>query len=285
MRKTAPLLFGAHMSISGGISLAIERGESIGCTAIQIFSKSNRQWKARPLQTEEVNAFHSTLKHSLIKSVITHASYLINIGSPNKELAEKSTLALIEELNRCAELSINYLVLHPGSHSNTSQAECLQQISNNIDRALEETNHKTSILIETMAGQGSSVCYSFEQIATIIERSHYKKNIGVCFDTCHAFVAGYDFRTEKTYNDMWELFDNIIGLKKLHAMHINDSKTDLGSRVDRHANIGEGKIGLEAFTLLFNDPRFFDVPKILETPYATLDDHKKNMDIIRSLIT
>ncbi len=285
MANTTPLLFGAHMLISGGTSLAIERGESIGCTAIQIFSKSNRQWKAKPMQTEDVNAFKSALERSSIKSVITHASYLINIGSPNKELADKSTLALIDELNRCAELSINYLVLHPGSHSNTNEADCLQRISNNIDKALEQTNHKTSILLETMAGQGTSVCYTFEQIATIIQLSQYKKNLGVCFDTCHAFVAGYDFRTEKAYHNMWEHFDKTIGLKKIHAMHINDTKTDLGSRVDRHANIGEGAIGLQAFKLLFNDSRFFNVPKILETPYATLEDYKKNMAVIRSLIT
>jgi deoxyribonuclease-4 len=285
MKQKTHLLFGAHMSIAGEISLAIERGESIGCTAIQIFTKSNRQWKAKELATQDTNAFKAAWYNSSIKSVITHATYLINIGSPNNELAEKSVMALTEELNRCNDLSIPYLVLHPGSHSNTDVNECLKRISANLDRSLEKSNSKTSILLETMAGQGTGVGHTFEQIATIIESSHHKSKIGVCFDTCHAFAAGYDFRTKTTYKNMWENFDKTIGLHKLHAIHVNDSKGGLGSRVDRHADIGEGKIGLEAFKLLFNDPRFVAIPKVLETPRATIEDYEKNMAVVRSLIT
>lgn len=285
MKKKTDLLFGAHMSIAGEISLAIERGESIGCTAIQVFTKSNRQWKAKALATKDIAAFKATWEKSPVKSIVTHATYLINVGSPDPELAEKSTLALIDELNRCNLLSIPYLILHPGSHSNRDINECLDRISKNLDRALESNNGTTSILIETMAGQGTSVGNTFEQIATIINNSHHKNSIGVCFDTCHAFASGYDFRTKSHYNQMWQHFDKTIGLNKLHVIHVNDSKGDLNSRIDRHAAIGEGKIGLEAFKLLFNDTRFANIPKILETPHTSIEDYKRNMAIINSLIT
>lgn len=284
MKKKTDLLFGAHMSIAGGFSLAIERGESIECTAIQVFTKSNRQWNAKSIAEEDIANFKLRWKNSSIKSIISHASYLLNIGSPNDELAEKSTKALTDELNRSSALGIPYLVLHPGSHSNTDINECLKRIAENLDRALENSNGGTAILLETMAGQGTSIGHTFEQIATIIKNSHHKRSIGVCFDTCHSFAAGYDFRTKSSYNDMWNNFDKTIGLHKLHAMHVNDSKGDLGSRIDRHADIGEGKIGLEAFRLLFNDPRFENTPKVLETPRATIEDYVKNMATIRSLI-
>lgn len=284
MNKSTPILFGAHMSISGGMYKAIERGESIGCTAIQIFTKSNRQWYAKPLNQDDVGTFHKTWKQSSVASVIAHASYLLNIGSPNNELAEKSVIALSEELNRCSVLSIPYIVLHPGSHSKTDAESCLKRISSNIDKALENSDGKTYILLETMAGQGDSVGNTFEQLATIIKHSHHKSKLGVCLDTCHAFVAGYDFRTKKTYNDTWTLFDKTIGLEKLHAIHCNDSKTDLGSRIDRHTDIGKGKIGLDAFELLFNDHRFAHIPKILETPKENLSDDLRNMETIKALI-
>ena len=272
------------MSIAGEICLAIERGESIGCTAIQIFTKSNRQWYAKTLDEVDVQAFKETWKQSSIQSIIVHASYLLNIGSSNADLEKKSLHALEIELNRCAELDVPYLVIHPGSHTNTDEETCLEQISKNIDKVLNKIPHGT-ILIETMAGQGSQVCYTFEQLAQIIKHSKHKKRIGVCFDTCHAFVAGYDFRTEKTYNLMWEQFDKIIGINKLKAIHINDSQKDLGSRVDRHMDVGKGKIGLKAFELLFNDPMLFDIPKILETPRTDLADYRKNMDVLEELLS
>ena len=284
MKKERSLLFGAHMSISGEISRAIERGESIGCSAIQIFTKSNRQWQAKALFEQDIQTFKQTWKKSSVQSIIAHASYLLNIGSPNEETEKKSLEALEIEFARCADLTIPYLVIHPGSHTNTDEESCLMRISKNIDKLLTKIPHGT-ILLETMAGQGSQVGYTFEQLATIIKLSTHKKRIGICFDTCHAFSAGYDFRTEKTYKLMWEHFDATIGINKLKAFHINDSQKDLGSRVDRHTDIGKGRIGLEAFGLLFNDPAFFDVPKILETPKADLVDDKKNMEVLMSLIS
>ena len=284
MKKEHQLLLGAHMSIAGEIRLAIERGESIGCTAIQIFTKSNRQWHAKPISKENITAFKQAYKNSSLQSVIAHAAYIVNIGSPNKDLEKKSFDSLKIELNRCADLNIPYLIVHPGSHGNTDENSCLNRINVNINKLLTETADCT-ILLEIMAGQGSIVGYTFEHLAHIINNSDHKKRIGVCFDTCHAFAAGYDFRTEKTYNLMWEQFDKIIGINKLKAIHINDSQKDIGSRVDRHAEIGKGKIGLKAFELLLNDPNFFDIPKVLETPKDDLADYKKNMEILINLLS
>lgn len=285
MTKKNPILLGAHMSISGGKHRAFERGESIGCTAIQLFTKNNRQWKAKPLNQEEIELFKTTAKQSSIQSLVAHATYLINIGSPNKIIEKKSVDAVIIELKRCNALGIPYLVLHPGSHLNTDEESCIKRIATNLNKILKATPGKTMLLLETMAGQGSTVCHTFETIAHIIKQSKYKHRLGVCFDTCHAFVAGYDFRTQKTYDAMWKEFDHIIGLNKLKVIHINDSKRELGSKVDRHAEIGKGKLGLQAFRLLCNDKRFFNIPKILETPMKELDDHLKNMKIIYSLLS
>ncbi len=272
------------MSISGGLHHAIERGESIGCTAIQIFTKSNRQWHAKPIDKEAIELFQKTWKQSSIQSIIVHATYLINIASHKTELEHKSIAALKEELERCDMLGLPYLVLHPGSYAGGHENEALERVTRNLDMIFESVESKTCILLETMAGQGTSLCYSFEQIATIINKSKHKHRLGVCFDTCHAFTSGYNFSTKKDYLDMWKKFDDLIGIHKLHAMHINDSKTACGSRVDRHADIGKGKIGLEAFKLLFNDKRFVHISKILETPYETIEDYKPNMEIIYSLI-
>lgn len=284
MKKQHSFLLGAHMSIAGGISQAIERGESIGCTAIQVFTKSNRQWEAKPLTTDDIAAFKSAWHNSTIRSVVTHATYLINIGSPNQEVEKKSMEALAVDLNRSAALNIPYLILHPGSHTNTDEQSCIQRISDNLNILLEK-NPTMTILLETMAGQGSSVGYTFEHLAEVIKHSRFKSQIGVCFDTCHAFAAGYDFRTEKSYTDMWDQFDTVVGLNKLKVFHLNDSKTDIGSRVDRHTHIGKGKIGLNAFEMLVNDPRFFDIPKILETPKADLREDKENIETIMNLLS
>jgi deoxyribonuclease IV len=287
MKKHHSLLVGAHMSVAGGIHLALERGESIGCTAIQIFTKSNRQWHAKALSNEEIIAFKDAWKQSSVHSIITHATYLINIGSPDKEIEKKSVDALSMELERSASLGIPYFVLHPGSRINSDEKACIEQISSNLNKVLKK-NPDISILLETMAGQGTNVGYTFEHLAEIIKQSDFKRQLGVCFDTCHAFAAGYDFRTEKTYKDMWEQFDKVIGLDKLKALHINDSKAAIGSRVDRHTDIGKGKIGLKAFELLLNDPQFFDIPKILETPKDGKDalaDDKRNLETIIGLLS
>lgn len=281
--KKSPLL-GAHMSIAGGLEKAIERGESIGCTAIQIFTKSNRQIYAKPITPKEADLFKKTAAASSIQSIVAHASYLINLGSPNESTATQSIKSLITELHRCDQLDIPYLVVHPGSHVGTDEQECLERITANIDSILKQAKTNTMLLLETMAGQGSSVCYRFEDIATIINNSSHGKSLGVCFDTCHTFVAGYDFRTEKAYTDMWHSFDTIIGLEKLKAIHLNDSKKDVGSFVDRHEDIGKGKLGIDTFRFIMNDKRFTDIPKILETPKDNLEDDRRNLEILRSLI-
>ncbi|MCX5925533.1 MAG: deoxyribonuclease IV [Candidatus Dependentiae bacterium] len=284
MKQKKTLLLGAHMSISGGFEKAIQRGESIGCTAIQIFTKSNRQWHAQKITNEQALLFKQTMTSSTIKIVIAHATYLINLGSPQKSVAEKSVLALVQELARCDQLDIPYLVLHPGSHLESGESICIKQIIENIDSALEQAQSNTMLLLETMAGQGTSVCYRFEDIATIINSSKNPTKIGVCFDTCHVFAAGYDFRDPETYKAMWLQFDAIVGYEKLKVIHLNDSKKDLGMHVDRHENIGKGKIGLNAFRLIINDKNLASVPKILETPKTTLEDDRNNISIIEKLV-
>lgn len=286
--KKQRLLLGAHMSISGGMEKAIERGASIGCTTIQIFTKSNRQWNAKELSAHEIEQFKDTAKALKIAPIIAHATYLINIASADPKISNSSTQALAMELARCQNLDIPYLVLHPGSYGKGTPEEGLDRISYHLDAIFEQVPGHTMILLETMAGQGTALCWSFEQIAAVIKKSEHKKRLGVCFDTCHAFVAGYDFKDSESYHALWKLFDEQIGLEKLKAIHINDSKKGLGSRVDRHEHIGKGALGLEAFSLLFNDPRFFDIPKILETPKATEEpftEDKMNMETIRALLT
>ena len=284
-QKKHILLLGGHMSIAGGMYKAIVRGQEIGCTAIQVFTKSNRQWGAKPLTQEDVTHFKKTWKESSIKSIISHSTYLINLGSPKKEIFKKSLASLEDELQRCIKLGIPYLVLHPGSCLDSSEQQCIKQIASALDELLEKTKGKVKILLETMAGQGTGVGHSFEQIAEIFGYCTQKRRLGVTLDTCHIFAAGYDVRTKKGYEHVISQFDKVIGLHKLKAMHINDSMRDLGTRVDRHEDIGEGKIGLDAFRYLFNDERFFDIPKILETPEGTPENYAMNMCVIKMLLT
>lgn len=285
-KKNHTLLLGAHMSIAGGLDQAVVRGESIDCSTIQLFTKSNRQWKAKKLSPEDIDLFKQTVKNSSIKKehIVAHASYLINLGSTDTEINKKSIAGLIEEIERCEALEIPYLVLHPGSSQNANMTDCLNTITENLDTVLQLTPGKTMVLLETMAGQGTSVCYQLEHLAYIYKKSKFKNRLGVCLDTCHIFAAGYDFRTEATYHDFWTTFDHIIGINALKVIHVNDSKKELGSRVDRHENIGKGKIGLVAFKLLFKDERFFAIPKILETPKGSLEEDVLNMKTIKSLL-
>lgn len=283
--KKHRLLYGAHMSIAGGLPLAIERGESIHCTAIQIFTKSNRQWQAKPITQEEATAFCSAAKNSSITSIVAHASYLINLASAEARVREQSTAALVVELERCEQLGIPDLILHPGSFGASTEQEGAAHVSACLDVALEKAQSNTHILLENMAGQGSSVGATFKQLAQIRNNVHAKRKVGFAFDTCHAFAAGYSFSDPASYHALWDEFDAILGLQHLKAVHVNDSKKECGCRVDRHEDIGKGKIGLEAFRLLFNDPRFFDIPKILETPQDELQDYARNMHVLRELIS
>ncbi len=281
------VLLGAHMSIAGGVYNAVAEGESINCTCIQIFTHSNRQWAHKSISAEEAQKFKEAQKNSSIEMAVVHASYLINIGSVNKGIREKSKKTLLMELEHCRQLDIPYLIMHPGSAAGSSEEDCLNSISEQLNEILEETDNKiTTILLENTAGQGSNVGYKFEQLAKIISQVKHKKRIGVCLDTCHAFTSGYDFRTEKEYKAMWQEFDKIIGIEKLKAIHMNDSKSDLGSNVDRHENIGEGKLGLAAFKLIMNDPKFLHIPKIIETPKGEnwQKDDKKNLDTLIGLV-
>lgn len=271
---------GAHMSIEGGFYRAIERGEKIGCTALQLFTKSNRQWQAKPITQTEIARFKEAWKASPITFITAHASYLINIGSPDQAVAHKSLKALILELERCAALGISTLVLHPGSRLTSTKEECLEQVTNNINSALEATE-KTIVVVETMAGQGSNIGSSFEDLAVIIKHVKQKHRIGVAMDTCHLFAAGYDIATQNGFLGTLKQFDDTIGIDQLRLIHLNDSKQPLGSHVDRHEEIGKGKIGLEGFSLIMNSTQLAHIPKILETPDP--DKYAYNMEILRDL--
>ena len=224
--KKHTLLLGAHMSIAGGFEKAIKRGESIHCTVIQIFTKNNRQWYAKPITKQEEIIFKNTVKNSSILSVIAHASYLINIGSPLKHIEEKSYNSLVEELQRCEQLGIKYLVIHPGAHLNGTIDECITRIAYNLNKALTQIPG-ISILLENTAGQGTNIGYSLEQLALIREKTQAKERIHFCFDTCHAFAAGYDIRSLQAYIAFWENYNQIIGIKHLKAIHININFTKL----------------------------------------------------------
>lgn len=282
--KQNPLL-GAHMSIAGGVHHALLEGEKIGCTAIQLFTANNRQWSFNSIPAHEVELFLELKQKSSIQTIMSHACYLINIGSPDATIIEKSARALAAELARCQQLEIPYAVVHPGAYTTSDPESCMQRIAQNIDSILEKMGDACHILLENSAGQGSNVGYTFEQLAYIHSHIHHKKWVGICLDSCHAFAAGYSFATKEQYQAMWKEFDDRIGLQNLKALHINDSKKGLGSRVDRHEHIGQGAVGLEAFSLIMNDDRFVDIPKILETPKEKeLIEDIRNIAVLKSLI-
>ena len=277
-------LLGAHVSISGGIYKAPPRGKDIGCDAIQIFSKNQMQWTAKPLTIQEAEKFKKELVVNDIKDTVIHTSYLINIGSPDKEKLEKSRNALIDEFERAMLLGIPYIVLHPGSHMGKGEELGLDIVAESINYIFDITKgNNTMLLLETTAGQGSNLGYKFEQIAYLIEKTKDKDRIGVCFDTCHIFAAGYDIRTKEAYEKTIREFDKIIGIPNLKAIHLNDSKNDIGTRKDRHEHIGKGYIGLSAFEFIVNDERFANIPMILETPGGE-KYYRENLEILRSLI-
>jgi deoxyribonuclease-4 len=280
------MMFGAHMSIAGGFEKALVRGESIGCQVIQIFTKNNLQWKAKKITKKECDGFHSLSKKLKIKQAIAHDSYLINLASPSPDQYSKSIEAFFDEVERCEMLQIPFLVFHPGSHSGSGEREGLKKIAQSINLIKKKKRgFNVSLLLETTAGQGSNLGYKFEHLAEIIKRVGEKESLGVCLDTCHIFAAGYDITTERGYHKTFEIFDKLIGLDKVKAIHLNDSKRELGSRVDRHEHIGKGFMGLEPFRLLVNDNRFTGVPKILETPKGSdLKEDIENLRILRSLI-
>jgi deoxyribonuclease-4 len=283
---TKKVLLGAHMSIAGGVHTAIERACSINCTAMQIFVKNNMQWFARPLSTDEIRAFLDHQQRAQLESVFAHANYLINLAATNPQFHANSLRALAEELIRADDLGLPFLVMHPGAHLGAGEEAGLEQITASIDaiwRVIPKV--KTKIALETTAGQGSCLGYHFEHIAHIINNVHEPERICVCLDTAHTFAAGYDIGSEIAVKKTFREFDRTIGRDSLAAIHLNDSKAPRGSRVDRHAHIGKGKIGLAAFRFIMNEPRFGKIPKVLETPKGKeLKEDVANLKTLRRLI-
>jgi deoxyribonuclease IV len=285
--KAVPIL-GAHMSIAGGYSESVERAYSAGCLCVQLFTKNNNQWRAKEILPEEIDAFQSALSRRKILHPLSHSSYLINIASPQPELWRKSIDALVVEIQRAALLGIPNVVLHPGAHMELEVEAGLRRASAALDEAFAQTKGlRTGILLETTAGQGTCLGHRFEHLASLIHQSHAPGRLGVCFDTCHAFAAGYALGSEAEYAATMDQLDRIVGLHLIRAFHLNDSVKGLGSRVDRHAHIGKGLIGREAFRQLLNDDRFTVIPKYLETPKGEengRDLDKINLSRLRRMI-
>lgn len=258
---------GAHVSAAGGVENAPLNAKSIGAKAFALFTKNQRQWVAKPLTEKSIEQFKLNLEDANIASeqILPHDSYLINLGHPEKEGLEKSRFAFLNEMQRCEQLGLTLLNFHPGATLNKiSEAESLDKVAESINMALDNTRGVVAV-IENTAGQGSTLGYQFEHLAHIIDKVQDKSRVGVCLDTCHTFAAGYDLRTKENCDQTFAEFEKIVGFEYLRAMHLNDSKPDLGSRVDRHHSLGKGKIGLEPFRYIMNDKRFDNIPMVLET--------------------
>ena len=276
------------MSISGGKYKALERGRDIGCESIQIFIRNTRSWSSKPLEQEEISKFKQKKEEiSNIWPLLSHNSYLINLATKDNEKLEKSYNAMLDELIKADQLNLDYVNIHPGSKDPAEKdSEALKRITIQLNNLLDDTkNSKVIILLETTSGQGNYLGYIFEHLISIIDEIHNKKRIGVTFDTCHSYAAGYDFTNLEKYNKTWESFEDIIGLNFLHAFHLNDSVRELNSKIDRHVHIGQGEIGLDGFSYLMNDKRFKNIPGILETPKGKeLDEDIMNLETLKSLI-
>jgi deoxyribonuclease IV len=260
-------LFGAHMSIAKGCHNALLAAQKYDCTAVQLFTKNSNQWEAKPLSKDDTDAFRTALADTKIRSLVAHDSYLINLASPDKELYRRSVEAFIDELRRAEALGLDYLVFHPGAATDDDEDAGLKRVAKALDEAHRRCRgYHVRALIETTAGQGRCLGHRFEHLARILERVKQPERLGVCLDTCHVFAAGYPLGPEADYQATVAALDRLVGLERLKVFHVNDSVKPQGSRVDRHAAIGQGCIGLEPFRLLVNDPRFRDHPMLLETP-------------------
>lgn len=263
---------GAHVSTEGGVQNAPCNAQAIGAKAFALFTKNQRQWVAKPYDTITIDAFLGNMEKTGFKPahVLPHDSYLINLGNPDNEKRKKSLESFIDELTRCHQLGLLYLNTHPGSHvQQTTEEKCLSLIADSINEALGKTTGVT-VVLENTAGQGSNVGYRFEHFAAIIDKVNDKSRIGICFDTCHAYAAGYDLHTRQACTAVFKELDSVIGLSYLRGIHLNDAKSEFASRVDRHHSIGEGTLGMEIFKFLMNDPRFDEIPMILETIDETI---------------
>jgi deoxyribonuclease-4 len=287
-RKSQGRKFGAHMSIAGGCDRAVRAAQAVDCVTVQLFTKNNNQWNAPPLSTEHVAAFREALEQTGIVDPVAHTSYLINLGSPDYSLWEKSIEAMTVEVERCGLLGITDLVVHPGAHMGTGEEAGLARVARGLDEVHRRTKGLNVIIdLETTAGQGSSLGHRFEHLGAIIDQAAHPELLGVCADTCHIFAAGYPLRTAREYDKTIKQLDRSVGLGRLRIWHVNDSVRDCGSRVDRHAAIGTGCMGLEPFRHLVNDPRFRNLPMILETPKgieAGEDLDFRNLGVLRGLV-
>ncbi len=279
------MLLGAHISIAGGVALAPERGEAVGCEAIQIFSRSPRMLRnTKPFTAEETSTFRVNLAAHRIARVVVHANYLINLASPKKPMLKVSRTAFVEELERAQALGVQEVIFHPGAHLGKGEAAGLRTIAESLDWCFDHAQAPDVLaVLENTAGAGSVLGCTFEQIGEVLRASSHPERLGVCVDTCHTFAAGYDFRTREGYDALMRTIDAAVGLARLRAFHLNDSKGELASHQDRHEDIGKGKIGIEGFRPFVNDARFANLPGCLEYPG---DDrgYRKNLKTLRSLI-
>ena len=284
-KQRGPLL-GAHMSIAGGVEKALLAGERAQCDAIQMFTKSSRQWAAEPYSAEEIQLFHHSQKETGIVKVIAHDSYLLNLGSPDEGLRKKSIRAFIDEMESCESLAIPNLIAHPGAHMGAGEKAGIKRVARSLDQIHKACpGYQVKATLEITAGQGTTLGYRFDQIRSMMDGVKQSERLRVCFDTEHAFAAGYDIRTKEGYERTFTEFDERIGIDLLAAFHLNDSKKEFHSRVDRHEHIGKGHIGVEAFRLLMNDQRFWGLPMCLETPKGLdLKEDIENLSLLRSLI-
>jgi deoxyribonuclease-4 len=280
------LLLGAHQSIAGGVENSLARGQEVGCDTIQIFVKTPNRWVSKPLAEENVVAFREAVAETGIWPVFAHSLYLINLATPDDALWQKSIDALVDDLERCEQLSLPGLVLHPGSHMGSGEETGIARIAAALDATHDRlSGYNVQVWLEVTAGQGDHLGYTFGQLRAMIDAVKAPERLGICFDTAHAFAAGYELRTRDGFEATWRDFDETLGLARLKAIHLNDSKKELGSRVDRHEHIGKGLLGLEPFRFLLNDPRFRGIPMTLETEKSKdLSEDKENLAVLRSLV-
>jgi deoxyribonuclease IV len=278
--------FGSHVSASGGVDRTLQRAVDVGATSAQIFSKNERQWKAKPLDPDVVERFHLERERVGIGQMVVHDSYLINLASPKEDILEKSLAAFQDELERCDTLGISYLVTHPGAHTGSGVEAGIARFAESLNEIFDTIPDNTAITcLETTAGQGTTLGRTFEEIAQIIDKVEAKDRVGVCLDTCHIFAAGYDIRTQDDYGAVMNEFDRIIGIDRLRVLHLNDSKFGLGMNKDRHEHIGDGEIGVEGFRAVVNDARLAGLPAILETEKDDAGENdRRNLAMLRNLI-
>lgn len=282
--KKVNMKLGFHVSISGGFALSVQRAFELGCTCMQIFSRNPRGWTIKPMDKDDIAQFKKLREQWDIGPVFVHTNYLINLASSKPDLYEKSIEQLVIDLERTETLGAEYLVTHLGSASGQTPQWMIDRVSNALNIAMKLYQPKSTILLENTAGEKGDIGYELEQVQEVISRLKDPSRIGICYDTCHGFAAGYDVRTKRAVDALARKIDTVVGLKRLKGMHLNDCLRDYGSHVDRHWHIGEGKVGLDGFRALLNHPAFKDVPKIMETPKDSEEDDPRNMRTVKSLL-